>query len=404
MTITNLTAPTVSGTTQSGSVLTTTDGTWTSTDPLSFTYQWERCDAVGASCVDIGGATHTTYLLTGSDVGHTIRSRVLATETTPPLPGDKFASPSGSDSNPGTLAAPFRTLQKLQNALAAGEVGAMRGGTYGTNTTYHNLSASGTGGNPITITNYPSETPLILGYIEVNGSFNTFQNLTIDGSNSFLKSQSYSPCNGQFQALGITTHGSDLIFDHCEIYQSGLKGSGFLVSGDRLTVRYCKIHDIGFCLDFDHGIYVGHGAGHDIHHNWIWNNPHGWGIQIYPVVANSHFHHNVIDACGCGFVFGDDNGGTCVNNAVDHNVVSNSVGLTTPFGTISGQGVTSAGLTGAGNTFSTNDCWNNPIGSPAGVTLTGNITSDPQFVSAASRNYGIQAGSPIAGWGMWDGS
>ena len=41
----NTTAPTISGNTLIGSTLTTTDGTWTSTDayaPVSYSYQWKR--------------------------------------------------------------------------------------------------------------------------------------------------------------------------------------------------------------------------------------------------------------------------------------------------------------------------------------------------------------------------
>lgn len=37
------------------------------------TYQWRRCDSSGASCVDIGGATSSTYVPVLADVGSTIR-------------------------------------------------------------------------------------------------------------------------------------------------------------------------------------------------------------------------------------------------------------------------------------------------------------------------------------------
>ena len=51
------------------------DGTWTGTAPFDFTYQWQRCDADGANCADIAGATGATYDLTAADVGHAIRGR-----------------------------------------------------------------------------------------------------------------------------------------------------------------------------------------------------------------------------------------------------------------------------------------------------------------------------------------
>lgn len=40
---------------------------------MTDTFQWERCDADGASCVDISGATSSTYTLVSDDVDHTIR-------------------------------------------------------------------------------------------------------------------------------------------------------------------------------------------------------------------------------------------------------------------------------------------------------------------------------------------
>jgi hypothetical protein len=43
---------------------------------VSFTYQWERCDTNGDNCVDIGGATASTYTLVADDIGTTIRVRV----------------------------------------------------------------------------------------------------------------------------------------------------------------------------------------------------------------------------------------------------------------------------------------------------------------------------------------
>ena len=46
---------------------------------MTFTRQWRRCDADGLNCVDIGGATGPTYVLTATDLGHRIRVRVTAT-------------------------------------------------------------------------------------------------------------------------------------------------------------------------------------------------------------------------------------------------------------------------------------------------------------------------------------
>jgi hypothetical protein len=73
-----LAAPTVSGTPQQGQTLTASPGTW-SNAPATYAYQWQSCDAAGATCVDIAGATASTYAVQPGDVGKTLRVEVTAT-------------------------------------------------------------------------------------------------------------------------------------------------------------------------------------------------------------------------------------------------------------------------------------------------------------------------------------
>jgi len=75
---TNTSPPTVSGAPQLGHDLTAGTGPWDGA-PTSFAFQWQRCDAGGASCADIVGATSGTYAPVAADVGSTIRVVVTAT-------------------------------------------------------------------------------------------------------------------------------------------------------------------------------------------------------------------------------------------------------------------------------------------------------------------------------------
>jgi hypothetical protein len=72
-----ISAPTVTGTPQQGQTLTAGTGNW-GDEPDSYTYQWQHCDASGANCNDVAGATAATYPVTAADVGFTLRVDVTA--------------------------------------------------------------------------------------------------------------------------------------------------------------------------------------------------------------------------------------------------------------------------------------------------------------------------------------
>jgi hypothetical protein len=73
----NTVAPTTSGTVQVGQSLAAQNGTWLSS-PVSYSYQWARCDAAGANCAPIAGATTQSYVIGPADAGTTLAVIVTA--------------------------------------------------------------------------------------------------------------------------------------------------------------------------------------------------------------------------------------------------------------------------------------------------------------------------------------
>ncbi len=71
----NTVAPVISGTNTFGSTLTTTDGTFTGTAPITFTYQWQRNGS------PISGQTASTYVIGASDSLANITCSVTATNS-----------------------------------------------------------------------------------------------------------------------------------------------------------------------------------------------------------------------------------------------------------------------------------------------------------------------------------
>src|SRR3954451_17138598 len=74
--------PALSGSLQVGAQLAGDNGAWAGSGALAFAHQWYRCDATGAGCKAIRGATAATYSLTAADAGRTVGLTVRATDAT----------------------------------------------------------------------------------------------------------------------------------------------------------------------------------------------------------------------------------------------------------------------------------------------------------------------------------
>jgi hypothetical protein len=124
----NTAPPKITGTTQDNQTLIATGGTWTGNAPITYGYQWQRCDANGNGCQSIGGATAPTYKATSADVGHRLRVAVTgrnaygsSTATSAATSPVTAAAPAGCPGGTGpvsvaNLGPPARLLIDAQQA------------------------------------------------------------------------------------------------------------------------------------------------------------------------------------------------------------------------------------------------------------------------------------------------
>jgi hypothetical protein len=304
---------------------------------------------------------------------------------------------------------------RLDRALAPGQTGCLRAGTYGDTGTTHRIDRDGSAAGRITLTSYPGETATVAGWVVIEASYTTVSHLRIDGSNTLYKytAGTNSACrvdSGSSQALVIA--GANNVLEYNDYFQSNpaIRGNGIGVGWwgrpDNTIIRFNKIHDVGRCEAYDHLVYLEGGNNVQIYDNWMWNDPHGRGVQLYTHPTNARIHANVIDRAGEGFSVGNEPGDTISGNEIYNNIVANSVGL--PWQNITGKMIHDlyGGAPGTGNSFHDNLSFNNPggIGHTTAVKTYNNTAADPKFIDAGNHDYRVATTSAAAGWRLWNGS
>ncbi|MBV8549782.1 MAG: right-handed parallel beta-helix repeat-containing protein [Acidobacteriaceae bacterium] len=109
-------------------------------------------------------ATVTITAVSQASPGQSASAQVTitATSSTPPPPTGAafYVSPSGSDSNSGTISLPWKTIQHAANSVQPGDTVYVRAGVYNESV---NIAVSGTAASPIAFQNYPGETAVVDG-------------------------------------------------------------------------------------------------------------------------------------------------------------------------------------------------------------------------------------------------
>ena len=146
-----------------------------------------------------------------------------------------YVSTAGSDSNPGTIAQPFRTIKRGMRAVRPGDVLYIRSGVYTEHLVENDFAVSGSSSAWITVTGYPGESVTIrnAGAGEIirfqDGSRHhiEFRDVILDGSSHNAGHgavvMGYPGCCGD----GSISH--DLKFTNVEIrdaWENGIIGGG----------------------------------------------------------------------------------------------------------------------------------------------------------------------------------
>jgi parallel beta-helix repeat protein len=306
-------------------------------------------------------------------------------------PCDKFASPIGLNSNPGTEALPFRTAQRLANSLASGQTGCLRAGTYAGGMA---VTRGGTAGAPVTVQSNPGERAEIIGrvLIQPGAAHVTLSDLDLSGVNP---ENLASPV---IEANDVTISDSDI---------TNLRTADCVFVGswdnpvERATITRNRIHNCGALprTNRHQGISVWNAGDTEITSNVIYDNADR-GIQLYPYAQRTHVAYNTIDGNGEGVLISGVYSGASNDNVVERNVVTNSTtrdNLETfwPAG----------GPVGTGNVFRENCVFGGPRDNGDGgieprmdgVLVTGNLVADPRYVSRVANNFKLEPDSPCLG-------
>jgi len=329
-----------------------------------------------------------------------------------------YVATTGSDSNPGTLASPFRHLTTAAaTATQPGDTVIVMDGTYDNEGVVAPnvvviLSYSGTAGNPITFRAQNRGKAIL-------DSMNSSTTTSCNGASAYfgLKSVSFIVIQGfviqRGCDSGIETNGAahDIIIRRNEIRnianhtvtdQMGRSGIYLHASEYNFIFDGNSFHDIGrtdgqTLLHFDHGIYS-HAQNMTIINNIFYNTNRGFSIQLADgasnwLVANNTFAFGNANGEAGQIMFWNTNSNITVRNNIFYN--PNSAAMTRYAATISGCRFDHNLVYGVSTVIS----------DVTGFTIaTNQIGANPLFVNASTAPYDfhLQPGSPGIDAGVTD--
>jgi len=338
-----------------------------------------------------------------------------------------YVAPNGSDSNPGTKALPFKTIQRAADTVDPGDTVIVEDGVYTMGAPHPSCSRFTAvvcltrGGTPDKWTVFKSRNAW---GAKIDGQNNRAQN----GFRFAASTANYLRIEG-FDVYGMGNDGSAAGFD---VFNGGhdiqIMGNhihhigrfcvnttngnvGIYISQDNVLVEGNTIHDIGrfgpgeggcnppnkFWQNHDHGVYHSRGNDVTIRNNIFYNHQHGWAIQAYPhtrartTIVNNTFSGPNPNQTGHIVLNG---GGEMRDIKIVNNIFHQPNGAAIDVGSATFVDVViSNNLTTAGRIIGRTN--------PAGMTTINNrLSTDPKFINPSAFDFRLLPDSPAIGVGL----
>jgi hypothetical protein len=333
-----------------------------------------------------------------------------------------YVATTGSDSSPGTVIQPFRTIAKGLSSLRAGDILYLRAGTYNEtiNSNSQKIPTGTSWDNAPIISGYPGETATLAvgnsselvnlphSYVQ----FLSFENLVLDGLNTtglvislgssgahhirfknceiknaahhlvFLQGHHHIITGSHIHHTGNTTlyprptskhyafyvQGTDNLIEDSEIHHTNdfaihnYSGSGVLA--DRNIYRNLVLHDTGLLCASCSAITINNGNDVMAYNNVLYKNT-GHGIIVGSGGSNARIYNNT--------VYGGLQTGIYIQPGSSGAIVQNNIAYANATIQILNEG---------------------------GATVSYNFVTDPSFMNVASLDFNLRSSSPAIDAGI----
>lgn len=209
-----------------------------------------------------------------------------------------YISPTGSDSNSGSISSPWANWKHACQYLSPGDTLYARGGTYNDQLVGNYWTVSGTQNAPITFAAYPGETPIFegLGYQVDFMNVQSQKWLIFDG----LRIQNYN-----VSGIWLGNNGSSDVTTYTQ----------------NVIIRNCKFYNIGDTPFNDHGVYISWGASNITIYNNLMKNIEGGCVHMYHIPGGSNYliYNNIFEDSYWGVIVDEGHNDVKIYNNTFYN-------------------------------------------------------------------------------------